>query len=473
MKRLLPTSMAGWLILVIVFGLVVSQAVTIAIHYNSRRDAQLLLENVRIVERVVALTRIINLLPLEQRPAIAVGVSRSGLIVTWEPKSAVNAGKPRNDRAQLLVEVLDRRHEDLPLRAIEADYFAAPLSLPLAGDLFGRLFGERNNDLRGALRQVLDSSPHQALYVVSLQLADDTWVNIAAPDVQTVPAWSSATTALIVGTLIVVIALSIIGIRHLTAPLRTLTQAADRLGRNVNSPPLPEAGSPDVIQAIRSFNGMQDRIRRFVEDRTRLIAAISHDLRTPITRLRLRAELIGDSEQQQKMLADLAEMETMIASTLNFAREEANPEPRQEIDLRQLLQVLYMDSTGTSFAVELPADHPAVLEGQPVALRRGFANLIGNAIRYGEGARVTLSGDDANLTVHVDDDGPGIHEDQLEKVFRPFYRLDSSRSRDTGGTGLGLSVARGVFRAHGGDVVLANRPDGGLRATVTLPRLKP
>jgi len=335
------------------------------------------------------------------------------------------------------------------------------------------LFSERNNDLRGALRQVLDNNPDEAVYVVSLQLADDTWVNIAAPDVETVPAWSSATTALIIGTLVVFIGLSILGIRHLTAPLRTLTQAADRLGRNVNSPPLQEAGSPDVIQAIRAFNGMQDRIRRFVEDRTRLIAAISHDLRTPITRLRLRAQLIDDSEQQQKMLTDLAEMETMIASTLNFAREEANPEPRQEIDLRQLLQTLCAEIANADLTVELPAGLPATLEGQPVALRRGFTNLIGNAIRYGARARVALSGDDANLTVHVEDEGPGIPEVEIEKVFKPFYRLDQSRSRDTGGTGLGLSVARGVFRAHGGDVVLANRPGSGLRATVTLPRLKP
>jgi signal transduction histidine kinase len=469
MKRLLPNSMAGWLILVIVVGLVLSQAITVAIHYNSRRDAQLLLENVRIVERVVALTRIIYLLPLEQRPDIAVGVSHSGLIVTWEPKAAVNIGKSRNGRAQLLAEVLDRRHEELPLRSIEADYFPAPISLPLAGDLFNQLFNERNNDLHGSLRQVLDRNPNEGVYVVSLQLADSTWVNIAAPDIETVPAWSSATIALIIVTLVIVTGLSILGIRHLTAPLKILTQAADRLGRNVNSPPLPEAGSADVIQAIRAFNGMQDRIRRFVEDRTRMIAAISHDLRTPITRLRLRAELIGDSEQQQKMLADLSEMETMIASTLNFAREDANPEARAEIDIRHLLETLSADFPSADLAIELPVGADAMLDGQPVALRRGFTNLIDNALRYGKRARVTLTRDDGNLVVHVDDEGDGIPEEELEKVFKPFYRLESSRSRDTGGTGLGLSVARTVFRAHGGDVVLSNRPEGGLRATVTLP----
>jgi signal transduction histidine kinase len=469
MRRLLPTSMAGWLILLIVLGLGVSQAVTVAIHYDSRREAQLLLENVRIAERVVAVTRAIDLLRLEERPAIAVGVSKSGLIVAWEPGNAVNINKPRNDRAQLIAEVIDQRHEGLRLLGIEADYFPAPWSFVGTENPFGTLFSERVNDVRGRMRDVLDQNPGEGVYVISLQLSDRTWVNIAAPDVQTVPAWSTATTALIISTLIVVLALSILGIRRLTAPLNTLTKAAERLGRNVNAPPLPEAGSPDVIQAIHAFNDMQDRIRRFVEDRTRMIAAISHDLRTPITRMRLRAELMGESEQQQKMLADLAEMETMIASTLSFAREDANPEPRQRVDLFELMQAVCADIPQAKLSTESPPA-PVLIDAQPVALRRGFTNLIDNAVRYGDEARITLGSDDRNIIVTIDDNGPGIPEEQIDRVFRPFYRLDSSRSRDTGGTGLGLAVARTVFRAHGGDVLLSNRNGNGLRATVTLPR---
>ena len=469
MRRLLPTSMAGWLILLIVLGLGVSQAVTIAIHYDSRREAQLLLENVRIAERIVAVTRAIDLLRLEERPAIAVGVSKSGLIVAWEPGNAVNKNKPRNDRAQLIAEVIDERHEGLELLGIEADYFPAPWSFAGTGT-FDTLFGERVNDVHGRMRNVLDQNPGEGVYVISLQLADQTWVNIAAPDVETVPAWSTATTALILVTLIIVLGLSVLGIRRLTAPLSTLTQAAERLGRNVNSPPLPEAGASDVIQAIRAFNDMQDRIRRFVEDRTRMIAAISHDLRTPITRMRLRAELIGESEQQQKMLADLAEMETMIASTLSFAREDANPEARRRIDLVELLQAVCADIPQAKLSMEPPST-PVLVDAQPVALRRGFTNLIDNAVRYGGEARIALAGDDRNIVVTIDDKGPGIPDEQLDRVFRPFYRLDSSRSRDTGGTGLGLAVARTVFHAHGGDVLLSNRNGTGLRATVTLPRM--
>jgi signal transduction histidine kinase len=200
-----------------------------------------------------------------------------------------------------------------------------------------------------------------------------------------------------------------------------------------------------------------------------MIAAISHDLRTPITRMRLRAELIGESEQQQKMLADLAEMETMIASTLSFAREDANTEPRQSVDIAELLRAICTDIPQARMSATPTASLGTTIDGQPVALRRGFTNLIDNAVRYGNQALIGLGGDDRNIIVTIDDNGPGIPDEELDRVFRPFYRLDSSRSRDTGGTGLGLAVARSVFRAHGGDVVLSNRTGGGLRAAVTLP----
>jgi signal transduction histidine kinase len=267
--------------------------------------------------------------------------------------------------------------------------------------------------------------------------------------------------------------LSVLGIRRLTAPLRTLARAAERLGRDVNAPPLEERGAADVRQTLRAFNEMQARIQRFIEDRTRMIAAISHDLRTPITRLRLRAEFVEDAEQQAKMLADLDAMETMIRATLGFAREEANQEPRCDLDLVALLRAICEDSPGACLTVEPAGTGTLTINGQPVALRRGFGNLIDNAVKYGHRARVRLSNGGDGAIVEIDDDGPGLPEEELERVFKPFYRVEQSRSRDTGGTGLGLSVARTVFRAHGGDVVLSNLSGGGLRATVTLPRQRP
>jgi signal transduction histidine kinase len=470
MRRLLPDSIAGWVILVVITGLVASQLIAIAIHYDSRREAQTVLENVRIAERVVTLTRLIGLISPEQRPDIVRSVSRPSLVVTWEPNSAVDASDPRNMKTQLLTEVIADRQENLGLRNIQVDYIDAPLDLPLDGDVIDTLLSDDTQELRGTLRQALGQQLPGPTFVISLQLADSTWLNFAAADQATVPAWSHQSVGLIAAMLLTVIALSVLGIRRLTAPLATLARAADRLGRDVNAPPVVERGASDVRKALRAFNNMQERIQRFIEDRTRMIAAISHDLRTPITRLRLRAELVEDPEQQARMLADLDDMETMIQSTLSFAREEANPEPRRDVDLVALLRNACEDSPDVELAIEPAGTAPLLVQGQPVALRRGFCNLIDNALKYGERARVALSLGTDSIAVTVDDDGPGLPEEELERVFRPFYRVEQSRSRDTGGVGLGLAVARTVFRAHGGDVGLANRPQGGLRATVTLPR---
>ena len=469
MRRLLPDSIAGWVILVIITGLVASQVIAIAIHYDSRREAQTIIENVRIAERVITLTRLIGLITPEQRPDIVRSVSRPSLIVTWEPNSAVDATDPGNMKTQLLTEVIADRQENLGLRNIQVDYIDAPLELPLDADVIDTLLSDDAQELRGTLRQALGQQLAGPTFVISLQLPDSTWLNFAAVDQATVPAWSHQSVALIAAMLIAIIALSVLGIRRLTAPLGTLAQAAERLGRDVNAPPLAERGASDVRKALRAFNNMQERIQRFIEDRTRMIAAISHDLRTPITRLRLRAEFIDDAEQQARMLADLDDMETMIQSTLSFAREEANPEPRRDVDLVALLRSVCEDSPDVELTIEPAGTETLLLRGQPVALRRGFCNLIDNAVKYGEHARVGLSVGADSITVAVDDDGPGLPEEELERVFRPFYRVEQSRSRDTGGVGLGLAVARTVFRAHGGDVSLANRPPGGLQATVTLP----
>jgi len=467
MRRLLPDSIAGWVILVVITGLVASQVIAIAIHYDSRREAQTILEDVRIAERVVTLTRLISLIPSEQRPDIVRSVSRPSLIVTWEPNSAVDATDPANEKTQLLTEVLAERQENMGLRSIQVDYVDAPLDLPIGGGVIDTLLNDDDKELRGTLRQALEQQLAGPTFVISLQLADSTWLNFAAVDRATVPAWSHQSIALIAVMMIAVIALSVLGIRRLTAPLGTLAQAAERLGRDVNAPPLAERGAADVRKALRAFNNMQERIQRFVEDRTRMIAAISHDLRTPITRLRLRAEFIEDPEQQARMLADLDDMETMIHATLSFAREEANSEPRRDVDLVALLRGLCEDAPDVELATGVES---VLFDGQPVALRRGFCNLIDNAVKYGQHARIGLSVDADSIRITVDDDGPGLPEEELEQVFLPFYRVEQSRSRDTGGVGLGLAVARTVFRAHGGDVRLANRPEGGLRASVVLPR---
>ena len=267
-------------------------------------------------------------------------------------------------------------------------------------------------------------------------------------------------------------------VRRLTRPVATLALAAEALGRNVNAPPLSEEGPAEVATAAAAFNTMAARIRKFVEDRTFILTAIGHDLRTPITRMKLRCEFIEEEEVRRKLLGDLDALEAMIAATLSFGRDATAEEPVSAVDLAELARTILDEAADARPDLD-PAldllfyagpDHMTVWV-RPIALKRALTNLVSNALAYGGSARVTLlPAQGGAVTLMVDDDGPGVPAGELEQVFQPFHRVEASRNRETGGVGLGLPIARNVLRAHGGDVLLANRPGGGARATVVLPQ---
>jgi len=258
---------------------------------------------------------------------------------------------------------------------------------------------------------------------------------------------------------------------RMTDPLTRLSRAAEKLGTDVQAPAIPETGPEEVRRTAHAFNVMQHRIRRFVDDRTQMLGAIAHDLGTPITRLRLRAEFVEDEELRSKMLRDLDDMQHMVGSTLSFIREDATSEPQTTVDLGSLLTRVCDDFTDAGSDVEL-AEIPRwiLLDCRPIALRRALGNLIGNAVKYGGSARVSLDIEPEKILIIIDDDGQGIPEDRREDVFQPFFRLEDSRNRETGGTGLGLAVARTIMRAHGGDIRLSNGPESGLRVELSMPR---
>ena len=215
---------------------------------------------------------------------------------------------------------------------------------------------------------------------------------------------------------------------------------------------------------------MQQRLSRFISDRTRILTAMSHDLKTPITRMRLRTEMLEDSAVQAKFVRDLEEMESMVTQTLEFMRDTSAGEPVQRVNLAALLESLQSDfqDAGRPFEIGGAAAHP--YPGRPLALRRCLANLVENAIRYGERAAISVEEGAGEVIIRILDRGPGIPEQELERAFEPFFRGEASRSRETGGTGLGLGIARNIARAHGGELVLRNRPGGGLEAILSLPR---
>ncbi|HEX7760168.1 MAG TPA: ATP-binding protein [Caulobacteraceae bacterium] len=256
--------------------------------------------------------------------------------------------------------------------------------------------------------------------------------------------------------------------RRLSAPIAAFAAGAERLGRDPQAPPIDIRGSAEVAAAVAAFNQMQERLRSYVEYRTGMIAAIAHDLRTPLTRLRFRIEATPD-DLQAKLARDIDEMEAMISATLGFVQDATRPRERKKLEISSLVETVMDEAaeTGADAAVE-SADR-VVIDGDPVALKRLVVNLVDNALKFGSRARGRVFTENGMAVVEVEDNGPGMPEDQVERAFEPFHRLESSRSRDTGGIGLGLAVVRAIARSHGGDVLLQNRKGGGLRARVTLP----
>ena len=305
----------------------------------------------------------------------------------------------------------------------------------------------------------------------SVRVGPGTWLNAATYTREGRPAWGAVAAVVLGLTTVALLAAVLLVARRIAGPLRHLAEAAERLGRGEAVAELAIQGPQEVKRAATAFNQMQGRLRRFVEDRTRMLAAISHDLRTPIATLRLRAEEIDDDEAREGVLRPLEELSALAEATLAFAREEGGEEVRKA-DLASLVESVAGDLAELGRPVTFEDAPRTPLVCRASSLRRAVRNLIENAVAYGESAQVSLRLDPerrGHVQVVVDDHGPGIPETELDRVFEPFVRLEVSRNRRTGGTGLGLSIARSIARAHGGEVLVANRPGGGLRATLSLP----
>ncbi len=471
MRRIIPDSIAARTILVLLLGLTVSHVASMAIYYSDRADALASLGGSQIAERIAAISRLMEGSIVAERERVVEAVNGPTLRVTLSPDSLLQDSEPDDWRARLMARDLLIHLGDFDAVGLRVEYADASAPLwPRAAGWAPAMGKESPEMMRVHMRYMMGDATLGRSLRVSLQLTDQSWVNFAAPTSAEAPFWSLRFVLSISIMAVAVVALSVWVVRRLTAPLAAFARASERLGVDVNAPPLPEHGPGEVRRAARTFNEMQERLRRYVGDRTRMLAAISHDLRTPITRMRLRSELVEDGEQQKKMIADLDEMEAMIASVLTFARDDAAEEPREVLDLGALVQSVCDDMTDADLPVDFRHEGRLAVACRPRALRRALANVISNAVKYGERARVELIEGQGQVTVRIDDDGPGIPDGEIEKVFEPFYRLERSRSRESGGTGLGLCVARTIVRAHGGDVTLGNLPDSGLRAEVVLPR---
>lgn len=282
--------------------------------------------------------------------------------------------------------------------------------------------------------------------------------------------WLTALVGQVMLTALVVVIVSVVLVRWNLSSMKRLAAAAGQIGRGERVEPLPLDGPTEVRQVTQSFNDMNRRLGRLIEGRMRMLAAISHDLRTPITSLKLRAEMVDDDDTRQKMLTTLDEMQALAETTLAIGRDDAALEDTKQVDIAALVQSVCDDFADLGRPVSVVPVDRILQNCRPDGVKRALRNLIENALKYGRTAAVAVAVVGDNLDITIDDTGPGIPEAQAKKLFQPFVRLETSRSRETGGFGLGLSIAQSIVHGHGGEIMLANRAEGGLRATIRLPR---
>jgi two-component system OmpR family sensor kinase len=439
--KVIPDTIAGRTIAVLLVGFLVFHAISICA-YQIGVDSEVDLTNeIRLAERLFTIKRALASLPPTEREKTAHSLSGGPIEVHWSnvPLTVENTHDEAISRG------LRRRLLELAPE-VGTDGLRVGVPSPISG---------RTDD------------PH--LVLVSMKLADASWTNFSLTKLSGTRATLTnvvlSTSLMALG----VIVLLIVVLRSVTRPIRQCAAAAQQLYVNAEPHPIAVSGPREVRDLATAFNGLQQRVKRLVDDRTLMLAAISHDLKTPLTRAQLRIEDIESADLRRHIDADLHEMLMMIDSTLQFIKGDQAGEVVRDVELNAILESICNDLSDLGFAVSFAPEGKIVLRGRHLALKRAFNNLIVNAANYGRQARVAVAQVNDAVEIVIDDDGPGIPLDQREAVFAPFYRLESSRNRETGGTGLGLTVARTIIRGHGGDVTLHAAPSGGLRVRVSLP----
>ncbi|MEB8387231.1 ATP-binding protein [Rhodobacteraceae bacterium KMM 6894] len=446
MSRLLPDGLTGRIVLLLATAILVANVVALAVlnFHQQRFDRQA--RDDRGIERIAALVPAMEAVDAEVRQVIAGNVSGRFALIQVEdaPLLTQTASDDRSIYiAQSLNDILGRE-----------DVSVAYLDQP---------------DASGA-QPALNSMRGDRLVVITIPLSARNdraeWLNVTISTAPRHPGGvdSKPFFTVLVLSLLSVLAVSIALARHLIRPLEQLSQAAQAAGRGDRTARVPEHGAREMRKAAQAFNAMQSEIKQVDAERMRMLAAVGHDLRTPMTSLRIRAEMVDDDDQRDAMIRTLDEMTVMADGLVNYAKTGQDGEQAGPLDLGEMLRQICADRGATCHA-----DLPLLVTARRVGLGRAIGNLVDNALRYGTTATVTLSQDKNHAIITIDDTGPGIPPDRQDAMFQPFTRGDDSRNSDTGGAGLGLSIARTIIHAHGGQLHLENRAEGGLRATVELP----
>ena len=473
--RLAPKSLAGQLTLLLLLALAAAQAVAVALFAWERMEALRDAHRDDAVLRTATVARLLGDTPPELHDSVIAAASTdlARFSLTGAPMvGETSAGERRAAIAGELSAALGVRPEQVRV---------APLWTQFLDDHDWDDHHDHDDDHdddddhdedHDHDRNHDDDDPDHRepdWFTASVALEDGRWLNVAVGPPPGAPAWGAAFLAVFLLSALGIAAVAVVMGRRLARPMRGLAHAAGQLGRGEAVEDLPEAGTVETRETVRAFNLMRARLDRYVSDRTAMLAAVSHDLRTPITSLRLHAEFVEDLETKTKILAALDEMQRMTEDALAFIREDMQREETRTVDLHALLDSVAADLAELGHAISVADSGRVLVACRAVALRRAVRNLLENATAYGGRASVRIERDGEEVRVVIEDEGPGIPEADLERVFEPFVRLEASRSRNTGGSGLGLAIARSIVRGHGGDIRLENRAGGGLGATVTLP----
>lgn len=446
-------SMAGRVFIILVAGVLLSAALTYWLAANDRQRTIIQFRETRLVEQVELFIATLDAIPEAGRPAFLNTARRFGVYAELleQVPPAAPASKASNEFMESLNERLGPNFPVTPLISARPECLQ-PMH-PARDDPPG---------MRGLCESF------------AVRLRDNSAVRLTVLPLRGFnPPRRGESPAYLVLFLLSIGIVAWIVTRMAIRPLNQLARAAEDLGKDLDRPPLQVEGTIETRQAAAAFNAMQARIRDHVKQRTQMLAAITHDLQTPLTRLRLRMEKVKDEALRDKLIEDLAHTQTIVREGLELARSLDSGEPFQMLDVDSLLDSVCTDAVDAGQTVTLQGKAEVSVTARPVALRRCLTNLLDNAVKYGQRAEVSIRRETRDnlpyVVITIRDHGPGIPPDEMERVFEPFYRIESSRSRETGGTGLGLTIARNLAHQHGGDIQLANHPEGGLVSTLLLP----
>lgn len=468
-RCLWPQRLTSQMIALLLVALVIAQAANFFIFTDERRAAIRSVERTQILERTASLIDLIEHSPSDLHDRMVQAASSRKLYYWLSDTSQIPQGMQQGDHEWI------SRLQDL---LNKNDVSELRFMLPPQDGSWKRTIGEAPEGVQPSILRSKSSGPSFPLplsefdapgLLISARLQDGRWLNAGMGITPSLGRWALPTLISMVlagGSICLIV---VFMVQRLTRPLQQLTEVAERVGRGESITPIPEEGPVDIQQTIRAFNRMYERLQRFVQDRTRMLAAISHDLRSPITSLRLQVELMKDQEARGKMLDTLDDMQRMTEATLAFARDEASTEVSRSVDLSALIDSLCQDLADMGMDVKFESAQKTPYTCRPISLKRAIRNLIENAVSYGGRVEIKLRQHDTEFQIVIQDSGPGIPEQDFERVFQPFVRLEESRNKETGGIGLGMAIARSIVRNHGGDISLANLPGGGLTVTIHLP----